>query len=706
MTEEVAIEVRRAYKRYGRKQNANQILNNLDMTVPKGSIYGLLGASGCGKTTLLSCVVGRQHLNSGVIRVLGGKPGAKGSGVPGPRVGYMPQDVALVGEFTVKGALKYFGWICGMKDTEIEERFEFLNDLLELPPNDRYVKNLSGGQQRRVSFAAALVHSPELLILDEPTVGLDPVLRSGIWDYLVELTADKEVTVIITTHYIEEAKQANIIGLLRQGKLLAEKSPIQLMTAFNTPNLEDVFLILSQRQDAENRAGSIPTHADCLHDSSMDQEKESKLSSITSNITEKCKHIKQYEASVSGRMRALLTKNFQKIIRHWGGLFFIFGFPVLELLAFFFAIGGEPQGIKLAVVNDELGNVTNCKEYSSHYPTKPILHEDQSCDYYGLSCNYLDRLNQTKVYFEDMETALESVRRGISSGVLHFSSNFSKELHKRQDEGKDASNTTIRLSELGVNLDMSNRQIALSVEKNLLETYLDFAADAMRTCNLSAKLAKIPMQFKDPVFGAVDQNYTEFMAPGLVISMVFFLSTILTATIIITEKNEGVWDRSIVAGVTTTEILISHIMTQVVSMLLQVVIVLVVTFGVFRIPCHGSYTTMAILIALQGFSGMCFGFLVSVICDNLTTANYFSLGSFYPYIFLCGMLWPLEGMPKFLRVVAVCLPGTVPILSLHNILERGKSIVESQVYIGFIVTAIWIVLQCSLCIVILKIKNK
>lgn len=163
--------------------------------------------------------MGRRRLDSGEIFVLGGKPGTRGSGVPGKRVGYMPQEIALYGEFSIQETMMYFGWIFGMETKEILERLQFLLNFLDLPSEKRLVKNLSGGQQRRVSFAVALMHDPELLILDEPTVGVDPLLRQSIWNHLVHITKAGQKTVIITTHYIEEARQAHTVSQLELNSL-------------------------------------------------------------------------------------------------------------------------------------------------------------------------------------------------------------------------------------------------------------------------------------------------------------------------------------------------------------------------------------------------------------------------------------------------------------------------------------------------------
>ncbi len=130
-----------------------------------------------GKTTILRCIVGRITFDSGSISVLGKEPGSKGHKIPGYDVGYMPQEIALYNDFSIHETLYYFGLLHNLKSAYFKEREAFVLEFLDLPAKDRLVKNLSGGQKRRVSMAIALLQEPKLLILDEPTVGVDPLLR-------------------------------------------------------------------------------------------------------------------------------------------------------------------------------------------------------------------------------------------------------------------------------------------------------------------------------------------------------------------------------------------------------------------------------------------------------------------------------------------------------------------------------------------------
>ena len=152
-------------------------LFDVNLKVDTGSICALLGPSGCGKTTLLSCMLGRKRMDSGNIQVNGKLPGDRSNGLPGQLVGYMPQDISLYQELTVRETFQFFGRLQKMKTELVKKRRKEISKMLELPDENRRVEAMSGGQKRRLSFAVALLHSPRILILDEPTVGVDPLLR-------------------------------------------------------------------------------------------------------------------------------------------------------------------------------------------------------------------------------------------------------------------------------------------------------------------------------------------------------------------------------------------------------------------------------------------------------------------------------------------------------------------------------------------------
>ncbi len=241
-----AVECRALERGYG----SLEVLRGLDMEVGAGSIYGLLGPSGCGKTTLLKVLLGRLVPWGGSALALGSAPGSPGAPVPGPAVGYAPQELALYEDLSIGETLRFHGRLQLLAPGKVAQREAWLLDFLDLPDPERVVGQLSGGQQRRVSLAVALLHEPSLLLLDEPTVGVDPELRARIWDHLRTI-ADGGTTVILTTHYIDEAAQADAVGLMRNGRLLAEDAPQALMEPHGHVSLEQTFLLLCRREGAK-----------------------------------------------------------------------------------------------------------------------------------------------------------------------------------------------------------------------------------------------------------------------------------------------------------------------------------------------------------------------------------------------------------------------------------------------------------------------
>lgn len=265
----------------GDDERSVRILKSVNLNVPYGSIFGLLGPSSCGKTTLLRCLVGLLKPSSGSIRLFGGhlstadgldRCRAQGPclnclrrcssssdrsrrtscKVPGANVGYMPQDLGLYEDFTTEQLLTMFGRYMRMESKLIKSRIAFMANFLELPDVRRQIQTLSGGQKRRVSFAIACLHMPPLIILDEPTVGVDPLLRQSIWKYLRYLASEENKTIIITTHYIEEAAQADQVALMRAGEILIQDTPARIMKSHHSKSLEEAFLkICNNVQDKE-----------------------------------------------------------------------------------------------------------------------------------------------------------------------------------------------------------------------------------------------------------------------------------------------------------------------------------------------------------------------------------------------------------------------------------------------------------------------
>lgn len=226
------------------RRGGRVVLGSVSLQVPPGTVTGLLGPSGSGKTTLLRSIVGVQIVEGGQVTVLGlpaGSPALR------HRVGYVTQAPSVYSDLSVRGNLRYFASVLGAPAADVDR---VLTEVDLTDHADALAGRLSGGQVARVSLGVALLGQPELLVLDEPTVGLDPLLRRTLWD-LFHALARRGVTLLVSSHVMDEAARCNRLLLMRDGAILADDTPDALLTRTGTRDVEGAFLSLVEAGGAD-----------------------------------------------------------------------------------------------------------------------------------------------------------------------------------------------------------------------------------------------------------------------------------------------------------------------------------------------------------------------------------------------------------------------------------------------------------------------
>ncbi|MBP1992699.1 ABC transporter ATP-binding protein [Paenibacillus eucommiae] len=235
MAHPASIRVEQVSKNFG----SSNVLHDITLHVPVAQIFGLLGPSGSGKTTLIRMIAGIDDPSTGEVYV-------QEKRMPRldmlSKIGYMAQAEALYSELTAKENLDFFATLFGLKGALRKQRIHEVMELVDLTPHmNKQIASYSGGMKRRLSLAASLLHHPDILILDEPTVGIDPLLRKSIWQELERLSS-QGITIVVTTHVMDEADKCHRLGMIREGKLIAVGTPDELKQATASSTIEEAFL--------------------------------------------------------------------------------------------------------------------------------------------------------------------------------------------------------------------------------------------------------------------------------------------------------------------------------------------------------------------------------------------------------------------------------------------------------------------------------
>ncbi|ODM92715.1 ABC transporter G family member 20 [Orchesella cincta] len=549
----------------------------------------------------------------------GNRPGTNDVGIPGKNVGYMPQDISSTENFP----------------------FQKHSATLEL------------------SVESSLISNPKLLILDEPTVGVDALLRQKIWTYLKKLASCEGTTIIISTHYLDEARQADMIGIIRDGKMIAETSPTQLINSQGTGSLQSAVLNLC-RKSSNDYSQNDASEKCALNELEM-------RTIRTTNSLQKssvpASKIKCFNESVT-RIRTLVEKNFAIVFRNLLLLTFVIWIPAIEVLSVCVSFGYSPAHLKLGVINQEM-NASSCPSFS------PIKGE---CDLTFSSCTFLHHISKKTidlVSFDLEQDAEAAVHSGSIWGYLVFQPEFSSSIYDRALFGVNVDDIALNSSQVIVKLDETNKQISTTIKIELHDAFSDFTSALLADCGYDSRQSLSPLQYGSPIFGKDDTELIEYTSTSMALAAVFFWPILTVGTRFMEERKCGMMERSIVAGVRTWEIMGSYLISEFFILMPQTLVTLAVVLFVCGIKIVGSIYLALGLLLLIGCCGASLGFLFGSFCREKIEVPILGLAFFIPNLILCGIYWPIEGMSELFQCVAKLLPCTLAAESIRSIVSRG-----------------------------------
>lgn len=482
------------YYCYGNPKKDPFALQGVNINVPKGVIYALLGPSGCGKTTTLMALTKIIRPDSGNIRFpcFPGVPF-----IPGADVGYMPQELALFLDLTIEETLQLFASLHVMEPEVLKKRIESLITLFDLPYKERLVGTLSGGQKRRVSLATTLIHDPPIIILDEPTVGVDPLLRQTIWKYLVKVSNEENKTIILTTHYIDEAKDAHLIGLMRNGKVLTESSPMELMKHFDETSLEACFYkicvmgeeiadddsLTGELKEVRRKLSVVSGIAVSMDESGLPKPKALKGSKrhssrrkqapklpIHHEYPEQAEKPKQSTKDFIRKTKTLMNKNRKLLTRDWFALCMQFLLPAIEITLFGICVGTKVWDLPVAIVNDE---------------TPPRLSRQFLMQ--------LDTVMIRQVSYSSLEDGIGSIENGECVAALYMRDNFTRCLITRMQKGLQVENSTLDCSVVKMYMDTTNQVISTNLQDSIYKSFERFQGEMLQNFGSNPTIAGLSL---------------------------------------------------------------------------------------------------------------------------------------------------------------------------------------------------------------------
>ncbi|OXA58890.1 ABC transporter G family member 20 [Folsomia candida] len=725
-----ALVLKGGIKKYG----TTLVLHNLNMFAKEGTIYCLVGASKTGKSTILECITGQKRLTKGELHVFGSVPGSASSGIPGRRVGYMPQELGLHVDLSITEVLEYHGRMVGMNLEQIGERIDKLSELLDL----QHLKT--------------------------------PLRSLRIWMHLLKLVSNGRTSVILTTQNLEEARQAHRVGILRNGRLLVEDSPSSLLHRHNTQLIAEAVAKLSIKDtirlkkegdkknkdeivcmDEWNSSFGIQSYLEESKDSSgvisavsykewmeqvgnkdedqfkLGQQGKDTKSQKTAFKKMKDENIPRYRnpSKIGDRLSALFFKQLIQCIRNPWAFVASLLLPLIIVVGFCHSIGrtGPLHNVNVGVVNMD-AEEQNFTFLGCTYVA--------GCSNKMLTCRFLDTLAGQDAFnfldFDTEEEAIQEMKQRKISALLKFENGFGSEVYQKVassgDDNNDAFNSTRfkfvhdKLNDIFLRQFISNKvatamttleqelgkdcfqesQKLLNDEED--ETSTDSIADAERLISSGNETTNV-RQISSP-------GYPEFYIPAGMILVAFFTPLFASGGFqFLQERKDGVLNRAFVSGASSWESLVTHLLFQLPSLLVTTAVLILVPIFLFGIKVNLCLIwEVGLLLVLANFMGISLNFLLCTIYSKFHNVSLTGICFFVASLILSGLLWPIESQHWVLQWGSHYLPWTLPTKSLKSIIIRDADLLDlnSGVWQGFAVLAAWTGFIWLLLVLVLAIR--
>ncbi|MDY0073882.1 MAG: ribosome-associated ATPase/putative transporter RbbA [Thauera sp.] len=643
--EDIAIEARDLTMRFGDFTAVDQV----NFRIHRGEIFGFLGSNGCGKTTTMKMLTGLLAPSEGEAWLFGQKVDARDIATR-RRVGYMSQAFSLYSELSVQQNLVLHARLFSLPESAIPARVRELMSRFGLDGvPDALPDKLPLGMRQRLSLAVALVHAPELLILDEPTSGVDPVARDAFWQFLIDLSRNDKVTIFISTHFMNEAERCDRISLMHEGAVLVSDTPQGIVRQRDAQTLEQAFIAYLKHADpAEAEAVAAPTAPD---DPSAPPPGRRRGFSFS-------------RAFSYSRREALE-------LRHD---------PVRLAMALFGSL------ILMLIMGYGITMDVNDLSYA-------VLDRDQTT----LSQNYTLNLSGSRYFVErppitDYADLDRRMRSGELSLAVEMPPGFARDV---------ARGTPVQI---GAWMDGAMPQRAETVQGYVQGMHQSWLVETARTRfgqDLSTGAATIETRFRyNP-----DVKSLPAMVPAVIPILLLMIPAMLTALSVVREKELGSIINLYVTPVTRSEFLIGKQLPYIVLAMLNFLLMTLLAVTLFDVPVKGSF--MALLLATLIFVGFStgFGLFASTFTRSQIAAMFFAMiGSMLPAIQFAGMINPVSSLEGVGRMIGEIYPATHYITISRGVFNKALGFADLQAAFAPMVLAALVILGLS--IALLKKQEK